>query len=431
LTEGDHIRRAVEAYRCEFEERRHQAAAREARRRPVEEKAAELARSADVRGLLQLLSEIAETHEDLVDDLADTVRTHLAELGDRATKRLLEVCADKSWSVPSRRFAVMVLQAIGGSEADVAIPLATLIKDVNDDGLLRGYAIETLSLLGLADTGFIGDLLYDPDTHVRWHAAKALVRLGGVSATKLLLRAACSKESHTRGDTLEAIGSYGRNVKEALPLIFESRASLGYDETACVGIGAVLRYSHPDWWGRAEEELENAIQRFPACAYARFLLGDLWMTMACNSHSVGKLEESQQLHKKALGALWKAVAIDSIMPDPHYAMTKSPWLPYDEIARQYQRALALDKSRSSSFAWDHWWLAMKASETGDLPLATAGFMRAMLLKPDMFTQGPTHVRPSGGAALTCWARAMIIVAQLGQGKRALTQAWEGTITGWC
>ena len=423
MNEGDYIRATAEAYRREFQERARRAARGEAERDRIRQKAGNFTRSANVSALLRLVDDVDVDNRALV----DVVEEHLVQLGDKAAEELLAACTDRSWSLPCRRLAVLVLRRIGGPEAGVR--LRALVGDVSDDGLLRAYAIETLSFLTRADSSFLNGLLYDRDTHVRWHAAKALIRLGGGEATKLLLHAACSKEPDIRGDILEAIGSYGRLVKDALPLIFESRDVLGYEEGTCVGIGAVLRYSHPEWWGRAEEEIENATQRFPACAYARFLLGDLWMTKACNSHSDGRREESQQLHEKALGALWKAVAIDPTMPDSHYTMAESPWLPYDEVVRHYQRALALDNGRSRSFAWNHWSIAMKASEAGQPTFAVAAFVRAMLLLPDTFLRCPTNVRPSSGTALTYWTRARDVVAGLGEDESALARAWAGSPDG--
>ena len=185
------------------------------------------------------------------------------------------------------------------------------------------------------------------------------------------------------------------------------------------GLGAWLGgniYTRPE----GMELIRKGIQLLPEMALPYTLLGGLLMGDSSNAfleqgpgafkRHPGLSDEglrmlSYDLYTQASYELNKAIRRNPADPSPYYVFCTSQFMHYAELQMQYIQALVRDKRRSPEFGFSHWSAAMKTAKFGQGEEAIQAFLRAMLVEPEEYYEGPHAVRPQGGPALTGWLSA--------------------------
>lgn len=168
------------------------------------------------------------------------------------------------------------------------------------------------------------------------------------------------------------------------------------------------------------ELIKHAIELAPQMALPHTLLGTLVMGDSSNAYlerqsgslrlfSGMSLEElgllSQAYHEEAKKELELAINLDLKDATPYYIFCQSKFLDYRQLENYYRLAIKWDKTHSPEFGRYHWSFAIAAAKSNQADEVTKAFLRAMLVEPQEYYEGPRAVRPKEGLALSCWLTA--------------------------
>lgn len=168
------------------------------------------------------------------------------------------------------------------------------------------------------------------------------------------------------------------------------------------------------------ELIKHAIELAPQMALPHTLLGTLVMGNSSNANlerqsgslrlfSGMSLEElgllSQAYHEEAKKELELAINLDPKDAAPYYVFCQSKFLDYRQLENYYLLGIERDKTHSPEFGRYHWSFAIAAAKFDRAGEATKAFLRAMLVEPQEYYEGPRAVRPREGLALSCWQTA--------------------------
>lgn len=169
-----------------------------------------------------------------------------------------------------------------------------------------------------------------------------------------------------------------------------------------------------------ENLIKRAIELIPLQALPHTLLGSLLMGDSSNTfieqgqtsfrlHPELSDQELELLardyHEKARIQLDEAIRLNPDDPTPYYAYCKSQFLNFVELQSRYLQGVQSDKTHSPEFGGDHWNFAIKAAKFEQSASSTSAFLRAMIVLPQDYYDGPGSVRPQSGLALSCWQTA--------------------------
>lgn len=168
------------------------------------------------------------------------------------------------------------------------------------------------------------------------------------------------------------------------------------------------------------DQIKQAIALAPNNPLPHTLLGGLLMGDSANAYleqqsgqprifaglssvELGLLAKSY--HQQASQELELAIRLEPQDSTPYYAFCHSQLLDFSSLNDYYRLALGRDKTHSPEFGRYHWSFATKAAKANQSSQATDAYLRAMLVEPQEYYQGPRSVRPQSGLALTCWQTA--------------------------
>jgi len=273
------------------------------------------------------------------------------------------------------------------------------------------------------DIDHLSSQLRDKDADTRWRAAKNLSAVNDVNSVNTLMKAVLEPNPDIRADILEGVsaeGDFGRLLKELRP-------KLGEEEKDCLAVGWLLFPLGQSYDEMCEKEVKKAIAKAENNALNHCLLGLLYLRRSSNNPNFDSGKAREEFDK--------SIAIDPHLADAYYGISALPDLPIEERRENYVKALKLDVHMARAFGFNHWVMAMKAAEARERGTSADAFTRAMLVNPQKFMEGMTHVRPSGqaagGMALVWWNSAkegIGLYANPADKKRLWKQNAEGRVS---
>lgn len=293
--------------------------------------------------------------------------------------------------------------AFGEIEDERAIkPLIKVLEDKNEDDVIRGNAASAISnqheKLRLAALEPLADALYDSSTYVRWQGAKALSSMRDLEAIRYLMKGVMDRNQNIRQDILDGSsrGIYGEFF---LSTIQKLRPMLGEEPEDCCAIVRLLIPFASSEDKFLEEESKKAMEKSPNYAPAHYLSGFLGLCRASSSYDN---ESKKRYSDQALKEFKIAAELDPKDPEPYYDASRLPFLSFNERQKYYGQALKLDLYRSKAFGGNHWAFAMEAAKVGARGFCVDAFVRAMVVDPDKYKEGPASVMPTSLPARAWW-----------------------------
>jgi TM2 domain-containing membrane protein YozV len=132
---------------------------------------------------------------------------------------------------------------------------------------------------------------------------------------------------------------------------------------------------------------------------------------------------SRQFHDQAQEELELAIRLNPNDPTPYYVFCNSQFLDFSQLKNQYLQGVQRDTTHSPEFGGKHWSFAIKAAKFGQGNETTSAFLRAMIVAPEEYYEGPRSVRPKDGLALSCWQTAKQQIVSYRDDSGKLDKLW--------